>query len=136
MGQQDKPSTKPRLDKLGVKPGQRIAVLDIDDPSFVEELLDRTDSVFLGRRRASCDLLFIGARQRGTLQRLRVHRQFIKPDGAIWVVWPKGTPGINENDVRGAALGAGLVDVKVVSFSDRLSALKLVIPVEQRKKQA
>ena len=119
-----------------MKAGQRVAVLDIDDASFVEELRQRTDSVFLGRRRAGCDVLFLGVREREKLGRLRVHRQFIKPEGAIWVVWPKGTPGINENDVRAGALGAGLVDVKVVSFSDTLSALKLVIPVEQRKKQA
>jgi hypothetical protein len=36
--------------------------------------------------------------------------------------------------VRAAGPGAGLVDVKVVSFSETLSALKMVIPVAQRKK--
>ena len=39
---------------------------------------------------------------------------------------------INENDVRDAALEAGLVDVKVVSFSSTLSALKLVIRLVDR----
>ena len=133
MSEQGKP-TKPRLDKLGVKPGQRIAVLNVDDESFVGELLERTESVFVGRRRVGCDLLFLGATERGNLPRLRTHKQFIKPDGAIWVLWPKRTPDINENDVRAAALDAGLVDVKVVSFSEKLSALKLVIPVERRPK--
>jgi hypothetical protein len=47
-------------------------------------------------------------------------------------VWPKGRPEFREDDVRRAALGAGLVDVKVVAFSAALSALKLVIPVAQR----
>lgn len=37
-----------------------------------------------------------------------------------------------EDDVRAAALAAGLVDVKVARFSDTLSALKLVIPRAQR----
>jgi hypothetical protein len=37
--------------------------------------------------------------------------------------------------VRAAGPAAGLVDVKVVSFSDSLSGLKMVIPVAQRKKR-
>jgi len=48
------------------------------------------------------------------------------------VVWPKGSPAVNENDVRDAALGAGLVDVKVVSFSPTRSALKLVFRLRDR----
>jgi hypothetical protein len=38
----DTPSTKPLLDKLGVKPGMRVAVLGVDDESFRAELAART----------------------------------------------------------------------------------------------
>jgi hypothetical protein len=44
------------------------------------------------------------------------------------VVWPKGQPQLKENDIIVAAIAVGLVDNKVVSFSETHSALRLVIP--------
>jgi hypothetical protein len=49
-------------------------------------------------------------------------------------LWPKGRKELREDDVRAAAKAQGLVDVKVMSFSATLSALKLVIPVALRPK--
>ena len=51
---------------------------------------------------------------------------------AVWVVWPKGQKAFREDDARTAGPAAGLVDVKVASFSETLSALKMVIPVKDR----
>jgi hypothetical protein len=53
-------------------------------------------------------------------------------DGAVWVVWPKGRREFREDDVRAYGPRAKLVDVKVVRFSDTLSALKMMIPRAQR----
>ena len=108
----------------------RVAVLGVDDPAFLEELSQRTDVSL--RRRARCDLLFVGFDGREGLARLGAHKDFIAPDGALWAIWPKGSKAINENDVRDAALAIGLVDVKVVAFSPTHSALKLVIPLAHR----
>jgi hypothetical protein len=58
---------------------------------------------------------------------------FLKRDGSIWVVWPKGRQELKENDIIVAAKDAGLVDVKVVKFSETHSALKLVIPLARRE---
>ena len=127
-----RPSAKPRIDKLGVKPGSRVSVLGVADQAFVAELTARGADVRVDRRRVGADLVFFGVDDTRALPRLRAHRQFIAPDGAIWAVWPKGSKAINENDVRDAALEAGLVDVKVVSFSPTHSALKLVIRVRDR----
>ena len=66
------------------------------------------------------------------LDRLTTYREAIAEDGAIWVVWIKGQKSLTETHVRDAAKAQGLVDVKVMSFSDQLSALKLVIPRAQR----
>lgn len=132
MGRDDTPSTRPRIDKLGVKPGHRVSVLGIDDPAFLEELAGRTPDVYVNRRRVGLDLVFLGLDRREELRRLRTQRDFIARDGAVWVVWPKGSKAINENDVRDAALDAGLVDVKVVSFSPTHSALKLVFRLKDR----
>jgi hypothetical protein len=66
------------------------------------------------------------------LERLATLQRSIRRDGAIWALWPKGQRHITEDVVRGAALEHGLVDIKVVAFSERLSGLKLVIPVARR----
>ena len=130
--QPDQPSTRPLLDKLGVKPEHRAAVLGLDDGDFLFRLVGRASDVYVNRRRAGLDLIFLGIERREDLRRLGSQRSFIAPNGAVWVVWPKGSKAVNENDVRDAALDAGLVDVKVVSFSPTLSALKLVIRVRDR----
>ena len=133
MAPRDEPSTRPLLDKLGVKPEHRVSVLGVDEVEFLERLLERTRNVYVGKRRVGVDLIFLGVNSREDLRKLRTQKDFIVPNGAVWVVWPKGSKAVNENDVRDAALDAGLVDVKVVSFSDRLSALKLVIRVADRR---
>jgi hypothetical protein len=128
----DQPSTRPLLDKLGVKPEHRVALLNLDDPDFLFQVMGRAAQVYVNRRRAQLDLIFLGVDRREGLRKLRTQKSFIASGGAIWVVWPKGSRDINENDVRDAALDAGIVDVKVVSFSPTLSALKLVIRVMDR----
>ena len=126
------PSTKPRLDKLGVKAGARVAVLGVEDKRFWIELRQRTADVADGRPKKSSDLIFLLAAGRTGLKRLKALQGFLKPNGAIWVVWPKGQPGLKENDIIIAAKAAGLIDNKVVSFSETQSALRLVIPLAHR----
>jgi hypothetical protein len=62
----------------------------------------------------------------------------MKPDGMIWVSWPKKTAkmksDLDENSIRSFALEIGLVDVKVCAVNATWSALKLVIPLKDRKK--
>jgi hypothetical protein len=123
-----------RLDKLGVKPGARVAVVALEDKAFLRELLERTDDVASGKPKQDSDLVIVYMDARGQLAKLRSLRGAIKPAGAIWVVWPKGRKEFREDDVRAAGPGMGLVDVKVVAFSDVLSGLKMVIPVAQRPK--
>jgi hypothetical protein len=131
--ERDKPSTKSLIDKLGVKSNAHVAVLGIDDAGFERDLMARTRDVSRGRPRKDLDLVFFAATDHARLRRLASLRDTIRPEGGIWVVWQKGKPDLNEDDVREAALKAGLVDVKVVSFSQTLSALKLVIPVARRR---
>jgi hypothetical protein len=122
-----------RLDKLGVKPRSRVAVLGSFEPFFLAELSDRTSDVAKGRPKKDSDLVFVAMSAKGDLARLRALRVTIKPEGGIWVVWPKGRKEFTEDDVRAMGPSVGLVDVKVVAFSDTLSALKMVIPVKLRK---
>jgi hypothetical protein len=124
-----------RIDKLGVKPGLRVAVLGVDEAEFLKELRERTSDVALGKPKRGSDLVFVMMSERGQLSKLKSLQKTIKPEGAIWVVWPKGRKEFREDDVRAAGPAAGLVDVKVVAFSETLSGLKMMIPVAKRPNQ-
>ena len=62
----------------------------------------------------------------------------IKPNGMIWISWPKKSSGVvtdlNENIVRGIGLAAGLVDVKVCAVDEIWSGLKFVFRLKDRPK--
>lgn len=123
-----------RLDKLGVKSGLTVALVGVSDESFVEEIERRGAKIVKGTPRAGhpVDIIFFAARERRALTRLSDLRQLIHPAGALWVIRAKGRPEITEADTMAAGKRAGLVDVKVVSFSDVHTAEKFVIPVAQR----
>ena len=121
-----------RLDKLGIKPGMRVAVVDLDDAEFLAELRERTSDVTTSRPKKDTDAILVALGKTADLPRLKTLRAAIKKNGMIWAVWPKGRKEFREDDVRAYALSEGLVDVKVMSFSDTLSGLKLVIPVKER----
>ncbi len=121
-----------RLDKLGVRPGARVSVIGIDDRAFLDEVKARTDDVSVGRAKAGSDLVFVAMDERADLPRLEKLQRAIKENGAVWVVWPKGRKEFREDDVRAYGPRAKLVDVKVVRFSEALSALKMMIPRAQR----
>ncbi len=125
-------SRRSRLDKLGVKPGMRVAVLGVAERDFVPELRQRTADIASGRTRKDTAMIFLGAENAAALRRLAALQRSMLEDGAIWVLWPKGQKHITEGMIRTAAIEQGLVDVKVVAFSERLSGLKLVIPVARR----
>jgi hypothetical protein len=72
------------------------------------------------------------AERRPTNDEPRTIKQSLKPNGALWVIRPKGRPAISERAVMAAGKAAGLVDVKVVSFSPTHTAEKFVIPVAVR----
>jgi Protein of unknown function (DUF3052) len=124
---------RPLLDKLGVKPGVRVSVLGLDEPWFERELRTRTGDVHTGRAAEGSDLIFVYVERRDDLDRaIAPLERSLKRDGAMWVLRPKGAPHIKETDVIEAGKRAGLVDNKIASLSDEVSAVRLVIPVARR----
>ena len=123
-----------RLDKLGVKAGMTIAAIGISDNGFLSEVAGRAGKV---ARRAPAatrpaDLIFYGVERREALGRLAAFVPLVKPHGALWIVRPKGRKDVTEAETMAAGKRAGLVDVKVVSFSETHTAEKFVIPVARR----
>jgi len=120
------------IDKLGVKPGSRVALLSIADAEFRRDLKSRTDDISEGKAAKDSDSIFFGANWDENLDDLRKLKPLLKPNGAIWVVYPKGQREITEAGVLSAGKRGGLVDVKVVRFSATHTALKFVIPAANR----
>ena len=136
--------TTPLLDKLGIRPGMRVAIvgtLEDDDEvtdaegPFRERLAGRTSDVTIGPPRPDSDIVLLAADSTADLERLATLRPRIRSAGAIWVVSRKG-PGATLRDVEvmAAAREHGLIDNKVASFSARRTATRLVIPVALRPK--
>jgi hypothetical protein len=125
--------TRPLIDKLGVKPADRVAIIDVPDPELRTMLHERTDDVTEGDPREDTNLVFLGADSVAQLGRLTSLRARLRPEGAIWVVSRKGRQAtLRDTDVIAAAIDAGLVDNKVVSFSETHTSLRLVIPRANR----
>jgi hypothetical protein len=120
------------IDKLGVKPGQRVAVLGVEDAEFLHDLAGRVPQYSAGRLLKNADLIFFSAEVVDDLSRLESLSRSIQKNGAIWVVYPKGQRHIREMDVISVGKAAGLTDNKVCSFSATHTALRFVIPIAKR----
>lgn len=120
------------IDKLGVKVGQRIAVLGVESAEFLLDLTLRVPEYSRGERISGADLIFFSAETQKNLTSLKSLSRSIQRNGAIWVVYPKGQTHLREIDVISAGKSAGLVDNKVCKFSETHTALRFVIPLASR----
>ena len=125
--------TTPLLDKLGLRPGMRVALIDIDDTEIRPSIAARTSDLTEGWPQPDSDIVLLGAETTDALSVLEALSARIRPNGAIWVVSRKGrTATLHDVEVIAAAKASGLVDNKVASFSATHTALRLVIPIARR----
>lgn len=124
-------SARPLVDKLGIKPHTRIAVLN--PPRGYRATLGRLPPgvTIATRARRSLPFIHFFTRHRADFEsRLPALLKALRPDGALWVSWPKRASGVatdmTEDVVRAVALPTGLVDVKVAAIDAVWSGLKLV----------
>jgi len=96
-------------------------------------LRSRTSDIVKGKPPSPCDLVFFGADTLADLKRLKDLKSWIEPNGAIWVIRPKGGRSeLRDTDVIDAGLAAGLVDNKIASFSETHGAMRLVFRLRDR----
>ena len=125
-------STRSRVEKLGIKPGSDVLLLGIEtDRTFVRELRDAGANARTSGSKAA-DMIFATFNHRDDLRRVASLVPRLKADGVLWTLRPKGSKQLTEAEMMRAGQAAGLVDVKVVSFSDVLTAEKFVVPVARR----
>lgn len=116
---------KGRMEKIGVKPGMRTAVIGVADPAFTGELAEH--GAVPVEALSSLDLLFYGADSADALSRVGELSTALGETGALWIVSRKGKAAtVKDVEVIAAGRAAGLVDSKVVAFSAALTALRFV----------
>lgn len=123
--------------KLGIKPGMKLHI--INPPKNYMDYLRPIpeDVVFDKTLKPQTDLVHIFCGNMKELEsQIFVLKDNIKPNGMIWVSWPKKASkvptDITEDRIRSLVLPNGLVDVKVCAIDEIWSGLKLVIPVKDR----
>lgn len=121
-----------RLQKIGVKAEWRVSSIGVSDIAFLKEIERAVGELSIGRVLKSSDAIFFGVTKEAELARLEKLKGSLKPNGALWIIRPKGRPEISERATMAAGKAAGLVDVKVVGFSPTHTAEKFVIPVAKR----
>lgn len=131
-------SGTPLLKKLGIKPGHQVLVVNPPD-SYLDWITPLPEEVVLKSKAGTTALDFIHlfATERKLFEKdlLRL-RKSLKPNGMIWISWPKKASKVvtdmNEDVIRNFALKNGLVDIKVCAVDEVWSGLKLVIPLKDR----
>ncbi|TWJ00807.1 Protein of unknown function (DUF3052) [Mucilaginibacter frigoritolerans] len=137
IGQTAGYSGTPLAKKLGLKAGFNIRLINAPEGYFdlftdLPINLDLSDN-----ESAKKDFIhFFVMNENEYISKLPVLKKQIKPDGMIWVSWPKKASKVNtditENTIRSYAIQIGLVDIKVCAVNEIWSGLKLVIPVKER----
>jgi hypothetical protein len=119
------------VDKMGLRAGMRVSLLGVDDPDFLR-LMAAIGSDRSPRKRKDSDAIVIRVERARDLQKTLGLENYIKRDGMIWVVSPKGNKDFNENHIYAHMRALGLKDVKTARFSATHTANKFVIPKERR----
>ena len=115
-----------RLEKLGIKPGLKVALVGDFEAPFIEEVREHLSDV------KSSDLTFLAIDSLADLRKLAKVIQQLPLSAALWIVYPKGKKEVRESDVIGHGRATGLIDIKVVSFSATCTGLKFVRPKSAR----
>jgi hypothetical protein len=132
-------SGTPLPQKLGIKPGSRLALIGAP-PGFDRVLGELPDGVrTTSRAGAALDVAVFFTQEHAALEKkFAALAKAIAPAGALWIAWPKKSSGVrtdvDEKVVRAVGLKEGLVDVKVCAIDETWSGLKFVVRRADRPK--
>jgi len=130
-------SGTPLVKKLGIKPGQSVALLN-GPPGYRKALGSLPEEVRWAEQLGE-NLDFIQlfvTTQTELKRRFKEAKECLTADGSLWISWPKKSSGVatdlNENAIRKLGLELGLVDVKVCAVDEIWSGLKFVYRLKDR----
>jgi Protein of unknown function (DUF3052) len=125
-------SGTPLASKLGIKAGAGLFLVGAPD-HYRKLLSPLPEGVrFLKTFSSAADIAHVFVTRKTDLTKsLRDILPLLRPEGVIWVSWPKKSSkvpsDVTEDTIRELALPLGLVDIKVCAVDEVWSGLKLVI---------
>lgn len=132
-------SEKPLFEKLGLRPGGRVCI--INHPSNYSESLGALPFaiVLVPGLYGMFDFIhFFVTNKKELADRFHELKTHLEKNGSLWISWPKSqnktkiATDLNENIIREIGLKVGLVDVKVVAIDDTWSGLKFIYRLGDR----
>lgn len=132
-------SGTPLVKKLGIKAGQRVAIVNTPKNFLVQELQPLPENVTVvpatARGKFVFIMLFVSS-AKALQKELPKLKKKLTRDGILWVSWPKKSSGV-ETDlsfdvVQQLGLNIGLVDVKICAVNEIWSGLKFVYRLKDR----
>jgi len=132
-------SGTPLPQKLGIKEGHRLAVLDA--PAGYPAALGELPAGVRPERRLSkgrdYEVVLLFSRRREHLARaLPAALARLAPAGGLWVAWPKKASGLETDlafdSVQRLGLDLGVVDNKICALDETWSGLRFVVRREDR----
>jgi hypothetical protein len=134
VGERDYSGT-PLARKLGIREGARVLVLGALPGFVLEGLPAGTDVRTRATGRFDVVLLF-STRRSEVARRFAGLARSLRPDGRLWVCWPKRASGVPTDltfrDVEGIGLGGGLVDNKSASIDRVFQGVQFVYRLRDR----
>jgi len=130
-------SSRSPVEKLGIKEGNAVILESAAwplDPVLSEAVLRRAGREVAALGEPIDTALVTVDDSTDAESTLRHWKARLRPTGAIWLLSPKrGCPGyIDQRLLIDAGLAAGLVDHKVCSVSETVSAMRFVIRLRDR----
>lgn len=131
-------SGTPLVKKLGIKEGSRYAIINSPE-NFERELQPLpASSTSVSHLTKDLDLILFFCKSERVLQKQFASlAKSIKPNGMIWIAWPKKSSKVETDltftNVQQIGLASGLVDVKICAVNDVWSGLKFVVRVKDRR---
>jgi hypothetical protein len=133
-------SKRSLVEKLGIKPHSKIAILD--PPADFDKTLGPLPEGVSMRSKLDKNFDFIHAfflSGKALDRRFPSLKKALSESGALWISWPKKAAkmqtDLTDNVVREIGLRHGLVDIKVCAVDETWSGLKFVYRLTDRRVQ-
>lgn len=128
-------SGTPLAKKLGIKEGFKVLLSGAPRTFEIPDL--PAGATVTTRTKSAVDVALVFVTERRALvESFAKASSSTKPNGGVWIVWPKKASKIptdvTEDALREDLLGTGWVDNKVCAVSETLSGLRFVLRKENR----
>ncbi len=108
------------LTRFGIHPASRVSLLGVRDSDFLRAVLPYVANPSQHRAAPDSDLIFLAVESSMQLKRLAPLVKYLRPGGALWIVYPDS---FEHGKLLPAVLAAGLAPGEVLAFGAGHSAL-------------